>query len=424
MNRTRNSAATSTPANLWWGVAQAGHQNDGGDRNSDTTFIENLHPTPFREPAGEACRAWELWPGDLDLAAGMGLNAFRFSIEWARVEPEKGVLDATSLARYDALVDGCLERGMTPLATFSHFTAPHWFAKAGSWMSETAADEFAAYSALLTERFGDRLGAVVTLNEPNLAQVLYSGALPVELWDINRAALAAASAQTGVPRYRAGNVMVPEEFEEFEEGLTRAHIAARAAIRSVRADLPVGLSIAIADDVAVSGGEESRDERRRACYDHWLDLARADDFIGIQNYERRLHGPDGILPPREGAVVNDMGSEVAPGALAGAARYAYARSGVPVLVTEHGVATADDAIRAAFIGPAIDELMAVVAEEGIEFLGYCHWTLMDNFEWVFGYDMQLGLHEVDRGTFERRAKPSAGALRDAVARHRRESVAS
>ena len=126
----------------------------------------------------------------------------------------------------------------------------------------------------------------------------------------------------------------------------------------------------------------------------------------MQNYETLRYGPHGPLAPPEGAVLNEMGTAVDPGSLAGAARYAHQVSGRPVLVTEHGIGTDDDAVRAAFIEPSLEHLLAAI-HDGVPVLGYFHWTLLDNFEWIFGYDKHFGLHEVDRQTFVRTPKPSA-----------------
>ena len=167
------------------------------------------------------------------------------------------------------------------------------------------------------------------------------------------------------------------------------------------------------DDVAGPGGEATRDRKRAEVYDHWLELAREDDFVGVQNYERIVYGPDGQLPPEPGTIVNGMGTPVDPDSLRGAVEYAYAVSGVPILVSEHGVSTPDDEVRAAFIEPSLAALKEAM-DAGIPVLGYCHWTLMDNFEWIFGYGPKLGLHSVDRETFERIPKPSAGVYAELV----------
>ena len=145
-------------------------------------------------------------------------------------------------------------------------------------------------------------------------------------------------------------------------------------------------------------------------YDHWLALARDDDFVGVQNYEREIYGPDGALPVPEGVPVNGMGTAVEPDSLRGAVEYAYAVSRVPILVSEHGIGTEDDSLRAGFLEPSLDGLAQAIAD-GIPVLGYCHWTLMDNFEWIGGYGPKLGLHSVDRETFERTAQAERRRVR-------------
>ncbi|WP_062467139.1 family 1 glycosylhydrolase [Demequina maris] len=391
----------STPASFLWGVATAGHQTDGDDTTSDTSFLELTQPSVFAEPSGSACRSWELWERDLDLAVDMGLNAYRFSVEWCRVEPEEGSVDETALAHYEDVIDGCLARGLAPIVTFSHFTAPHWFACRGSWLADDAAERFARFCTLVMERIGDRIALAVTLNEPNLQRQLAGGFLPPQVWEAHRANLDAASAAAGVERYRAGNVQVLEELDVFEEGFERAHVAARAAIKAVRPDLPVGLSLAVADDVAAPGGEAERDRVREECYGRWVRLCADDDFIGVQNYERIVHGPDG----RAGAEGGHTPPE--PDSLGGAVRYIHEASGAPILVSEHGINTQDDAERGAFLPAALASLDRAIAD-GVPVLGYCHWTLLDNYEWIFAYGPRFGLHAVDRDTFARTPKPSAG----------------
>ncbi|MEU5100445.1 family 1 glycosylhydrolase [Streptomyces sp. NPDC020996] len=402
----------SLPDTFLWGVATAGHQNEGDNSASDTWFLEHTAPSLFREPSGPACQGYRQWETDLDLVAGLGLSAFRFSVEWARVEPERGVVSAEALDHYERMVDGCLERGLAPLITFSHFTAPHWFAAAGSWTAADAPARFAEQCDRVMARFGDRIAYGITLNEPNLEQLLQAGAkLPPEAEALKARMLEAAARAAGSGAYASANVIPAHRQTEFQEAFTRAHRAAREAIKARRGDLPVGVSIAIADEVAVPGGEARRDAKRAAVYDHWLREARQDDFIGVQNYERVVHGPDGEVTPD--GELNGMGTVIEPGSLAGAVRYAHEVSGVPVLVTEHGIQTPDDTQRAAFIPAAVEALATEVAA-GTPVLGYCHWTLMDNFEWIFGYGAQLGLHEVDRTTFRRRPKPSAKVYADLV----------
>ena len=404
---------TDFPAGFYWGVATAGHQNEGDNLDSDTWFLENQRPTIFQEPSGKAANGWQLWESDLDLVKGMNLNAYRFSVEWARVEPVEGQFSESALDHYEALVNGCIARGLAPIVTFSHFTAPHWFAKRSAWLDPEAPALFARFCDAVMERFGDRIALAVTLNEPDLPEMLSWIDLPAFVHDLERATLEAASHTAGVERYRAGNLMVPEDFAGMRDGMTAAHRAAKAAIKRHRPDLPVGLSIAMIDDVADEGGEELRDRKRAEVYDHWLRLAADDDFVGVQNYERVHYGPDGEVKPAAGTPVNEMGTAIEPDSLRGAVEYAHAVSGVPVFVTEHGMSTDDDTLRAGFIEPSINGLARAIAD-GVPVIGYCHWTLMDNFEWIFGYSRHLGLHSVDRETFARTAKPSAGVYANLV----------
>jgi beta-glucosidase len=264
--------------------------------------------------------------------------------------------------------------------------------------------------------FGDKIAFAVTLNEPNLPHVLTWLGLPDFIRDLERVTLDGASKAAGVPAYRPSNVVLPEELDAIEDGLAAGHVAARAAIKARRPELPVGFSLALMDDVVVGDDPSVRDRKRTECYQRWLELARDDDFLGVQNYERVRYDAQGAVPPPEGAEVNQMRTEIEPLSLAGAVRYAHSVAGVPVLVTEHGIATADDRQRAAFLEPSLRGLLGAI-DDGVPVLGYIHWTLMDNFEWIFGYANQLGLFEVDRETFERTPKPSAGVYAGIVKAH-------
>ena len=168
------------------------------------------------------------------------------------------------------------------------------------------------------------------------------------------------------------------------------------------------------DDQA-AGTDSMRDTMRDRLYQPWLEAVRGDDFLGVQNYERQVWTRDGRLPSPAGVDVNYMGSEVYAPSLAGAVRYAYQATGVPIIVSEHGVGTTDDKVRARLIPAALAELKTAI-DEGVPVKGYCHWSLIDNFEWIFGYKVKFGLHGFDPVTFVRTPKPSA-AIYGAIARY-------
>jgi beta-glucosidase len=404
------------PAGFHWGVATAGHQNEGGNTTSDTWFAEHVSPTVFREPSGPACDGYRRWQQDLDLVAGMNLTAYRFSVEWARIEPVEGRFSAEALAHYGAVLDGCRERGLAPIVTFNHFTCPHWFAMRGGWLDPRAAARFARYCGTVMDAIGDGIAVAITLNEPDLPRLLSWLGLPEGVRDLERKTLAAAGEAAGVERYRLANVVLPEEFDAMADGLAAGHLAAKAAIKSRRPDLPLGLSLAVVDDQAV-GDATVRDRKRAEVYQRWLRLAADDDFIGVQNYERARYDATGPVPPPADAPRNAMGSDIYPLSLAGAVRYVHDETGRPILVTEHGLGHDDDTLRGPFIEESLRGLLDAM-DDGVPVLGYVHWTLMDNFEWIFGYHSRLGLHAVDRTTFERTAKPSAAVLAR-IARHHR-----
>ncbi len=254
--------ARTFPEGFRWGAASAGHQTEGGNRGSDTWFLEHVQPTVFRQPSGQACNSYELWRQDVDLVAGLGLDAYRFSVEWARVEPAEGQFSAQALAHYRAIGDHCLALGIAPVVTYNHFTSPHWFVRRGGWLDPGAPAVFARYCGVVTEHLGDGIAWALTLNEPNLPRLLSWLDIPGAVRELERATLPAASDQAGVRRYRVANVVLPEEMDAMADGMAAGHRAAKAAIKARRPDLPVGFSIAIVDDQLVGDDASVRDRGR------------------------------------------------------------------------------------------------------------------------------------------------------------------
>ena len=404
---------TKFPEGFLWGASTASHQIEGNNTNNDCWFAEHVQPTIFKEPSEVACDSYNRWSEDLDLVKSMGLNTYRFSLEWSRIEPAEGTWDEAAIAHYEAIIDRCIQLGLEPVVTYNHFTVPHWFAAKSGWLNPNAPELFARFCGKVTAAFGHKLKYVITMNEPNLAKLLEAIGLPDFVQVLNRQTLEACSAKAGVEKYRVSNVILNEEAEAFEQGLEAAHIAARKAIKAANPQLKVGLSIAMTDELA-SPADDPRaiaaaDAMRERLYGRWVRLAaHTDDFIGVQNYSRNVWLADGTKAPSDPALPqNQMHTEVWAPSLAGCVRWAHQQTGINILVTEHGVGSQDDSVRADLIPAALAELRKAIAE-GVPVLGYCHWSLMDNFEWIFGYEFQFGLVEVDREhDLKRTRKPSS-----------------
>jgi beta-glucosidase len=397
---------TQFPDGFLWGAATAGHQVEGGNVNADIWPLEWAQPSLFTEPSGDACDHYHRYPEDIATLAELGGNAYRFSLEWARIEPERGWFSRAALDHYRRMIGTCLEHGITPVVTYNHFVTPRWFAGDGGWAQSEAPARFARYAERATAHLGDLVPWAGTLNEPNLMVMLQqTGVIPMGVGERGAVQEQAEAAAAGVggydpARYRMG--LMAEGIDQ----MAAIHRAAVEAIKAGPGDTKVGWSLAIVDLQPAPGGEERCDEARRRSFLDWLDVSRDDDFVGVQTYSRNMIGPDGQVPVADGVPTMQTGWEVYPEALEHTVRLAAEQSGVPVMVTENGMATDDDEARIAYTRAALEGLGRCV-DDGIDVRGYLHWTLLDNFEWMAGFAKTFGLIAVDRETLARTVKPSA-----------------
>ncbi|MDN4609832.1 glycoside hydrolase family 1 protein [Arthrobacter burdickii] len=395
------------PQDFLWGVASAGHQVEGSNVNSDVWFLEHLPGTMFSEPSGDALDHYHRYREDIALIASLGFTSYRFSLEWARIEPEEGLFSQAELNHYRRVLEACHEHGLTPVVTFHHFASPRWLLAVGGWEGPRTAALFARYCDRVMAHLGDLIGVACTLNEPNLPWLLKSFGIGGEAPE-NRGSVpvwAAAAERLGVDP----STIAPFQFSSTEAGFDvklAAHRAATAAIKARRPELPVGWTLANSDIQSIDGGSETAGQVRRDVNERFLEASRGDDFVGIQTYGRTVYGPDGLAPAPEGAATNQMGEEIYPQALGTTIREAARIAGIPVIVTENGLATEDDTQRVDYLRAAVDSVASCLAD-GIDVRGYIAWTAFDNYEWVFGYRPKFGLIGVDRTTQERIPKDSA-----------------
>jgi beta-glucosidase len=390
---------TALPDGFLWGASTAAHQIEGGNVNADLWSVEHTPGTIFAEPSGDACDSYHRYGEDIALLADAGLDAYRFSVEWARIEPEEGSFSRATLDHYRRMAGACLERGVTPVVTYHHFTSPRWFSADGGWAADTAPDRFARYAERVSAHLGDLVPWVCTINEANIAAtLLYTGVLPA-----GERTTGSALAEPDTSRSFPGLPLVDVE----RMGL--AHRKATEAVKSGPGAAQVGWSLALIDLQAVDGGEARRDRARQLAELDWLDVSAGDDYVGVQTYTRERFDHEGLLPVPQETPTTLTGWEVYPQALEHTIRLAADRAGVPVVVTENGMATADDEARIAYTTEALRGLGSCLAD-AIDVRGYLHWSLLDNFEWMHGYRPTFGLVAVDRTTFARSPKPSLAWL--------------
>jgi beta-glucosidase len=421
---------TAFPDGFLWGTATAAHQVEGNNVNSDLWVMEHAEGSIFSEPSGDACDHYRLYRQDLATLRDLGFNSYRFSIEWARVEPEEGFISKAALRHYGDVLDACWELGLTPMVTLHHFASPRWLMKRGGWESPETPARFAAYSRAVMEELGSRIPYVGTINEGNIpslirfmnmAALLEGGdaqapvgveAAPGDNPMTNPAWIAACAAELGTPPDK----LKPFLFAASAEGqatVMDAHARAREAIKAVRPETQVGMTLAVQDIQVLPGGEAIAQHVRQELLDGYLPALAGDDYLGIQNYSRLRVGPQGPLPNEPGVPVTQMGYEYYPEALEGALRQA-AIAGLPMIVTENGLGSDDDAARIEFVRRALEGVQRTIAD-GLDVRGYVYWSAMDNYEWMMAYRPKFGLLSVDRDTQERHVKES-GRYLGAIAR--------
>lgn len=387
---------TNFPQGFRWGTATAAHQVEGNNWNNDWWAWEHAPGTPCEEPSGDACDQFNLYDSDIALCAALGFDNYRFSIEWSRIEPEQGEFSRSALDHYRRVLASCHAHGIEPVVTFHHFTTPRWVVAEGGWHTASTVDRFLRFAERSVDHLGDLIGTACTINEPNIVSFVgyQMGFFPPGSTD--DAQFAAANAN-----------------------FIDAHRRVVPILKGGPGDFPVGLTLSMADYQAVPADDERaiarRDEIRAVSEDQFLDIVGEDDFLGVQVYSRTRVGPDGVLGGEEGVPTLPMGYEFWPESLGACLRRAWEYTGgkVPLLVTENGIGTDEDPQRIEYVKRALHGVLSCI-DDGIDVRGYTYWSLMDNFEWAFGYRPRFGIIAVDRATQRRTVKPSGEWLSTVV----------
>ena len=409
------------------GASTAAHQVEGNNIHSDYWAQEHMPHSSFTEPSGIACDHYNRFEEDIRLMAKAGLNAYRFSIEWARIEPEEGQFDESELEHYRKVVRCCRKNGIEPLITLMHFTSPVWLIRQGGWEAESTIEYFRRYADFIVKNLGSEIKYICTINEANMGLQLATIAKRFQLM-AQQAQKSAKNAEGTVQvgmnfqkmmenmKYAAQEnaeifgtpqpqIFVSSRTEQGDTLVFRAHQAAKEAIKTINPEIQVGITLSLHDLQALPGGEAFVEKAWDEEFRHYLPFIQGDDFLGVQNYTRTQYGPKGQMPSPENAELTQMDYEFYPEALEHVIRSVHRDFKGNLIVTENGVATSDDTRRIEFIRRALQGVEHCL-NDGIPVKGYCHWSLMDNFEWQKGYAMTFGMIAVDRTTLKRTPKES------------------
>ena len=369
------------PPEFIWGASTAAHQIEGNNVASDWWAREHAERTDLSEPSGDAADSYHRYGEDIRMLADAGLGMYRFSIEWARIEPAYVCFSIAQLLHYRQMIDACHENGVEPMVTLNHMTLPLWLATKGGWLNADAVDYFARYVRYVMPILHD-VTWVCTINEPNMVALTRGG--------------------TEGSDFVAASLPAPDP--DISATLVKAHRKARE-ILSENPRIKSGWTIACQAFHAMPGCEREMEEYQYPREDYFTEAAAGDDFIGVQAYLRTFIGKDGPVPIPEDAERTLTGWEYFPPALGIAIRHTWnVAKRTPIIVTENGIATADDRRRIDYTFGAIAGMHDAM-DDGIDVRGYLHWSLLDNYEWG-SFTPTFGLASWDRDTFERHPKPS------------------
>ena len=413
------------PRDFLWGASVAGHQVEGGNQDQwtdwENTHAETLAGTaeqrigwipiwqelkaqavkPETYISGQAVDHYNRFREDFDIVKKLNLNAFRFSIEWARLEPVEGQWDQAEIDHYHVYIKELKKRGIEPVLNIWHWTHPVWFEKKGAFKKRSNLKYFERFAAKICEEYGPHLKYVITINEPNVYTSFGYFAKDV-----------ASNSQ-----------WPPEEKNVISAGrvylnLVSAHKRAYKIMKKRHPHLQIGMAQQLANIQAKNPHDfldETSTRFMRYAWNWWFlhRVSRYQDFVGMNYYFTDYYN-DFLKKRSPKLPVSDLGWYMEPEGLYPILLRAWAHYGKPIMITENGVADAHDEYRRWWIEETIVAIERAVSE-GIEVAGYFHWSLLDNFEWANGWLAKFGLVEVDREhDMKRKIRPSAEWFADRV----------
>ena len=410
---------------FFWGASTASHQVEGGTTNQWSVWelsvaaehakhakkeigwmpswerIEKQATDPNNYVSGKGIDHYNRYQEDFDIAKKMGLNAFRFSIEWSRLEPEEGKWDIVAVQHYRDYIAALNKRGIEPFLNIWHWTVPTWFADKGGFAKQSNIKYFDRLVKKISEELLDNVRYVITVNEPNVYMGLSYGS---GLWP-------------------------PQEKNQVKAiwvywNLSRAHKRAWRILKAKKPSLKIGVAQQLANIQALRPGnwfDESVVKVMRYFWNWWWlnRIRNYQDFVGFNYYFTDYY--KGFKRQNPTKPVNDLGWYMYPqGLLPLMQRIAAHYPGKPIIITENGLADSEDGERLWWLHETMKALDTAKSQD-IPVIGYLHWSLLDNFEWAYGWWPKFGLVSVDREHgMKRTLRPSAIWYAKAIAKRKLE----
>lgn len=411
------------PKDFLWGAGTSSHQVEGNNTNNDWWQWEQHIPLKMR--SGQACDEWNRFEEDFKLVQTLGFTAYRFSLEWSRIEPAPGQFDDSALDRYRQMILSLRSKGVEPIVTLNHFTIPLWLVKQGGWLSKKSPELFAQYVQKAIQALGGDVHYWITINEP--AVYTYKSYM-IGQWPPGKRSTKEAFnvvknlARAHVLAYeKIKEVYVQKGWREPMVGIAQQVLIFAPCSASLWDRLSATLRDRMINHLFVQALIRGK-ARIFGVFSLRLPRAGALDFIGLNYYTREYVRNRGFLLPdilggecsleSSRSKKNCLGWEIYPQGLYTFLK-AFSKYKLPILITENGICTNDDTERTEFIGEHL-KAVALAMKEGAPVIGYLYWSLLDNYEWAEGFAPRFGLIEVDYTTQNRKIRESARRYEEIV----------
>jgi len=400
---------TDFPVGFYWGAATASYQVEGGIDNCDWAEAARAGRVPV---CGRACDHYNRYEADFDLAVELGHTAHRFSIEWARIEPEEGKFDMEEVEHYRKVIQALKDRNLEPMVTLWHFTLPLWFSQSGGFVRSDAYEVFGRYVEFVSKELGAEVTHITTMNEPNVYAT--QGYINGEWAPFVVSTKPWQRSYGGQTISKRAKLLGFVDYLKVMKQLVKSHNHAYTLIKKNAPHAQVSFVKHVHVYLVPKG---LLNYIRAKLSDHFQNhrftkkTINHVDEIGINYYQASQFGVE--VTPRK----TDMGWYFAP-------EYIYealmlmSKYNKPLFVSECGIADHDDSDRAEYIIKQVEGVRRAIAD-GADVRGHLYWSLMDNYEWALGFEKQFGLIKINYDTMEREIRPSAWVYKDLITKYSR-----